>query len=71
MKRIIKIIGSIICILLGLIILYEAVKIAQSDPWGLAFMFCTLPMLIFALLFLLEGYYLIRSLKDDKQENEQ
>lgn len=71
MKKRIKIIASIVCILLGMVILYEAIKsLFYSDPWGLGFIFVTLPMLLFAMLFLLEGYYLVKSLKDNKQEKE-
>ncbi len=69
MKKKIKIIGSIICIFLGIVMLYEAIKsLFYSDPWGLGFIFVTLPILLFSILFLLEGYYLVKSLKENEQE---
>ena len=49
--------------------LYEAIKsLFYSDPWGLGFIFVTLPILLFSILFLLEGYYLVKSLKENEQE---
>ena len=63
MKKILKIILSIICIIVGIVLLSEVItNIKESDPWGLGFMFFTLPIGSFGLLFLVAGLSLAKDI---------
>ena len=68
MKKIFKIILTIICWIIGLILLYETVSsLKNSDPWGLSFAFYTLPIGISSILFLIEAIILTKELIKKKE----
>ena len=68
MKKVFKIIIAIICWIIGFILLYETIhSLIGTDPWGLGFIFYSLPIGVISILFLLEAYILTKELiKDNK-----
>lgn len=53
MKKVFQLIFMLVCWIVGGILLYETiVSLINSDPWGLGFMFFTLPLGVMCFLFL-------------------
>ncbi len=72
MKKIIKVIVATICGILGSILLWETIKsLKQLDPWGLGFIFFTLPLGVFSILLLTESYLIIKQLIQQNKKKEE
>lgn len=70
MKKILKIILTISCWIIGLILLYEAFSSFRGlDSWGLGFTFYTLPVGIISILFLIEAIILTKDIIKRKEDN--
>ena len=68
MKKLFKIILTIICWIIGLTLLYETVSSLKNwDLWGLSFAFYTLPIGIISILFLIEAIILTKELIKKKE----
>lgn len=70
MKKILKIILTISCWIIGLILLYETLdSFSGLDTWGLGFVFYTLPVGIMSVLFLIEAIILTKEIVKRKGDN--
>lgn len=69
MKKVLKIVITIICWVMGILLLWETIKsFRYLDPWGLGFAFYTLPIGIVSMLFLLEALILTKELVAEKKK---
>jgi len=67
MKKILKMVLGIICWIIGLFLLYEALcSLNKLDSWGLGFTFYTLPVGIISILFLIEAINLTKDFINKK-----
>ena len=68
MKKFLKIFLTIICWIGAIWFLFETIKsFKYIDPWGLGFLFYTLPIGIIGILFLIESIILIKELITNKK----